>query len=250
MSLVLMIVPCYNEADRLNLDYWTSLTATPDTEWLFVNDGSSDDTGSKLDAFVDGRESCEVLHLPRNVGKAEAVRRGLREGMGDESRSIQLLGFLDADAAFCRDDVRRILQVARERVLHEHAFDAVWSSRVMLKGRSIDRRPFRHYVSRTVNTFLELAYRGLPYDTQSGFKVFRATPELARCLAQPFKTRWLFDIEMLIRWKRYRGSEMVIWEEPVMEWRDVAGSKVSGRELARIAQELITLVREGKRAEL
>ena len=39
---------------------------------------------------------------------------------------------------------------------------------------------------------------GLPiYDTQCGAKVFRQTPLLGRVLADPFESRWIFDVELL-----------------------------------------------------
>jgi len=52
-------------------------------------------------------------------------------------------GFVDADGAFNRIDVERILTEFDKYVMQSH-FDAVWSSRVALAGRSIDRQTSRH----------------------------------------------------------------------------------------------------------
>jgi len=43
----------------------------------------------------------------------------------------------------------------------------------------------------------------------------------ARCFRDPFVTRWVFDLEVLLR---LRGAAVL--EYPLAEWHDVAGSKM------------------------
>ena len=55
----------------------------------------------------------------------------------------------------------------------------------------------------------------------------------------PFATRWLGDVELLARLIQARRgtalppAEEVIYEFPLLEWHDVAGSKVKARDFAK-----------------
>jgi hypothetical protein len=94
-----------------------------------------------------------------------------------------------------------------------------------------------------VATVLTLGEEYLPYDTQSGFKLYVTDDRLRACLDEPFSTRWMFDLELYYRWRRLHGSPMRVWEEPLQSWRDVAGSKVTGRESVRALREIVAVKR-------
>ena len=81
---VCLVVLCYNEHHRLNVRAFTSfLQACPQVAFCFVDDGSRDGTSEVLDALAsDNHERVCVLALPANVGKAEAVRLGMRHALG------------------------------------------------------------------------------------------------------------------------------------------------------------------------
>ena len=232
----LLVVPCFNEAHRWRDEYWADLTNTSSVQWLFVNDGSSDQTPDILRALAKA-PGVDFLDLPANVGKGEAVRSGMLWAFDQVDGRFQSVGFMDADGAFHRDDVERLAQTFTEVVTKRDA-DAVWSSRVALAGRDIDRSQMRHYLGRAVATLLSLGADPLPYDTQSGLKFFRPSGELLGSLEQPFSTRWLFEIEMLVRWKQLTGESMRIREEPLEFWQDIPGSKITRRESVRIIQEV------------
>jgi len=239
---VTLVVPCYNEANRWDADRFQRLATIPDVQLLFVDDGSHDGTRLRIQELVDS-EGQLALFVPVNAGKAEAVRAGLLSAL--DTGTSHAVGFIDADGAFGVEDVKRMVAMSATRFAE--GFDALWSSRVALSGRRIERRTSRHYIGRLVATALSTAYPDLPYDSQSGFKVFSASPQLRECLDQPFDTRWVFEVELLLRWQRFVGTSMRIWEEPVMEWRDVPGSKIRGRESARIMTELYAVWRQSRR---
>jgi hypothetical protein len=117
-------------------------------------------------------------------------------------------------------------------------FDAVWTARIALAGRNISRSNFRHYVGRAIATVMSSNFPELPYDTQSGFKIFAATSELKNCLSDPFLTRWLFDVEILLRWHLQTLRSMKVWEEPLLAWKDVADSKITFLQTAKIIHEI------------
>src|SRR5512142_766052 len=72
-----IVVPCYNEAQRLNCGAFESaLGSDANLEFVFVNDGSKDATGDVLGQLRQrAGERAHVLELQQNSGKAEAVRQ-------------------------------------------------------------------------------------------------------------------------------------------------------------------------------
>jgi len=239
MSTVI-VVPCYNEAGRWSAEYWREIGATPGLTLMFVNDGSNDGTQALIDG-VCGEIGSRSLALAQNSGKAEALRRGLVAALEE---SPQIVGYLDADGAFPAAEVIRLVHLGDELLPSDGSeFDAVWSARVLMAGRDIRRHASRHYIGRIVTTVLAPVHKYEVYDTQSGYKLFRNDEELHRCLTEPFQTRWLPDIELLMRWQPVVGRPMRIWEEPVLGWHDVAGSKMNRSQYTRLVKDLSRLYR-------
>jgi len=226
------------------------MVSETDATYVFVDDGSTDDTRKILSTFA-SRQRALTTHMARNAGKAEAVRRGWQEILQThDPKSISALGFIDADGAFSSVDVSRLIQLT-DRAGPDPGAEAWWSSRVALAGRNIQRNIWRHYLGRGVATFLSWGEASIPYDTQSGLKLFEPNDVFIASIAEPFDTRWLFEMEILIRFAQRAGRPMNVWEMPLSAWIDISGSKVTRRESARVARELMrlkTLQRRGRRA--
>ena len=92
----------------------------------------------------------------------------------------------------------------------------------------MERRAARHYLGRVFATGASLALQMPVYDTQCGAKVFQATGAFSALLEQPFRSPWVFDVEILARFKKILGDESLGWieEYPLRSWRDVGGSKL------------------------
>jgi glycosyltransferase involved in cell wall biosynthesis len=89
---------------------------------------------------------------------------------------------------------------------------------------------------------------GLPvYDTQCGAKLFRVTPMLTDVLSQPFLSRWVFDVEILARFKKRvpwnDSPNWPVYEEPLRSWRDVGGSKVKPIDSLKAFRDLLRIRR-------
>lgn len=243
MNDVALIVPCFNEAARLDADaFEVGVRASGALRLLFVDDGSTDDTGRRLAALADrlGSERCSILTLESNFGKAEAVRRGIVSAFEsrDRGRDLLAVGFWDADLSTPLGAVRELASVLEE---HPETM-AVVGSRIRLMGRHIDRHTGRHYAGR-VFASLASAALGFPvYDTQCGAKLFRATGRMRTVFDSRFKTRWAFDVELLARLANEYGMEMglrgIVVEYPLMRWTDVPGSKVRLSHLPRMVLDL------------
>jgi dolichyl-phosphate beta-glucosyltransferase len=234
-----MIVPFFNESKRWREEYWSAATSLQDIDWIFVNDGSIDDTKSLIDTFCSGRQNVCALHIGENAGKAEAVRAGMLKAFNEPCEDLLGIGFIDADGAFTISDIERVTQIFSSKMQEQVGFDAVWTARIALAGRNVTRSSFRHYVGRIIATIIGLNFPESPYDTQSGFKIFAASQSMKQQLFSPFKTRWLFDVEILLRWHSQNSKSMKIWEEPLHAWSDIAGSKVTLLQTAKIVRELL-----------
>jgi len=242
MADTVIVVPCYNEAQRLDLErIHESLLADRGTMLLFVDDGSTDRTADVLSKFCGeehgGADRCQLLRLSHNQGKAEAVRQGLLAALDFGPRYV---GFWDADLATPLTDVPEFRAVLETRP----DIDWVFGSRVQLLGRQIERVRSRHYLGRIWATGVSWMLGIAVYDTQCGAKLFRASPELADLLREPFITRWVFDVELIARLVVARGraggrrAEAAIYELPLRSWRDVAGSKLRPRDFWRSGLDL------------
>lgn len=241
MQETIVVVPCYNEVDRLDSDRFIEAgRAGLSLSFIFVDDGSTDGTRAILDRLAQREPRMSVLGLNANRGKAEAVRRGMQLAF---ERSPALVAYFDADLATPLAE----LDAMRAMFARDPELVLVLGSRVALLGRGIVRSPVRHYLGRVFATFASLALSLTVYDTQCGAKVFRNTPAVRSSFEEPFVTRWIFDVELLARLSVLADEgllppiERAAAEYPLKSWHDVSGSKLkapaafaAGWELARI----------------
>ncbi len=166
------------------------------------------------------------LRLEANLGKAEAVRRGILRALGADCRYV---GFWDADLATPLAAIDRFVALLEQRP----EVEMVLGSRIQRLGSDIGRRARRHYLGRVAATMVSLILGLRVYDSQCGAKLFRVTAALPGVFGEPFLTRWLFDVEILARWIRThpgvdrRRLEELALEYPLERWTDVAGSRLT-----------------------
>jgi glycosyltransferase involved in cell wall biosynthesis len=240
MREVCLVIPCYNEAERLRGDLVLDFLEARDLASLcFVNDGSSDGTLKVLETLrMRGPERIMVLNLARNSGKAEAVRQGVAHAVA--LRRFAFIGYWDADLSTPLSELDGLLA----------AFDInpgcllAMGSRIKRLGSDIERNAARHYLGRIFSTFASQVLRLPVYDSQCGAKVFRS--ELTGVLfGDRFITRWLFDVEMLARLRNHLGREALLEaaiEVPLTAWREMGGSKLRMTHIVRVPFELLKIL--------
>ena len=180
------------------------------------------------------------LDLPKNSGKAEAVRQGFLSAF---TRQPQAVAFWDADLATPLNELLAFVDILRRR----QRAQLVVGSRVKLMGRTIERKGMRHLSGRVFATAASLTLRLPFYDTQCGAKMFRVNEVIESLFAEPFGSRWLFDVELcarLIRAYGHEKSHSAIFEYPLREWIDVDGSKLSYGDFVRAIRELYDIYRK------
>ncbi len=118
--LLSVIVPCYNEEGNIDLFYEETVKALgdlmPETELIFVNDGSRDSTIRKLRSLCERAEyRVRVVSFSRNFGKEAALLAGLEASQGT------FTSIIDADLQQNPAYIVEMMQI-----LNEHPeYDAV-----------------------------------------------------------------------------------------------------------------------------
>ena len=236
LSRTLIVVPCFNEAERLPVHAFKAFAgAHPAVQFVLVDDGSRDGTRALLEAIHEWRpRQFHVLPLECNGGKAEAVRRGILHALEQEPDCV---GFIDADLATPLGEIPRLVDVLARRA----DVRIVVGSRLSLLGHAIRRKPLRRLLGRcfaaTASRVLGLTIR----DTQCGLKLFRGDERTRRLFADPFQSRWIFDVEILARLIAFEGRAAAtaqVYEAPLESWADVGGSKVRPRDFVKAFGEL------------
>lgn len=237
---VCLVVPCFNEGTRLPGEAFAASFAGPNRcAFCFVNDGSTDNTSEVLARLRSlAPELVEVVTLDANRGKAEAVRQGVLHALA--WRQFEFVGYWDADLATPLSEIARFVELMRQHPRCEF----ILGSRVKRLGSYIERRGVRHVTGRMFATMTSV-FLDLPcYDSQCGAKLLRSGMA-AKLFSDAFVTRWLFDVELLVRLRQLNGSGglAAAIETPLGEWRDVGGSKLGIASMLKSPLDLLRIRR-------
>lgn len=90
MSLLSVVVPCYNEEESVSL-FYDELTKNDsffkdkgmNVEILFIDDGSADRTAEEVKRLREKDERVHLVSFSRNFGKEAAIYAGLEHSAGD-----------------------------------------------------------------------------------------------------------------------------------------------------------------------
>lgn len=233
---IILVVPCFNEENRLDTQaFIESLDKDNELHWLFVDDGSKDRTPVMIQSMTQLYPERIFSHtLEKNSGKGEAVRQGLLEAI---NQGATLTGYFDADLATPMSEVFRLLNIFRkgnQKVL--------FGARVFLLGRNIDRKQWRFWLGRCFALVASRMLRLKVYDTQCGAKLIENFDQFPSCLTEPFESSWLFDVELIQRMLQRGGLKVSdFFEEPLLQWTDIGGSKVKAKAFLVALKDLVKI---------
>lgn len=148
-KLISVIVPCYNEQDVLHLFYdEIGLVAGEmqeyDFEFIFVNDGSSDDTLKICKELAAKDERVKYISFSRNFGKEAGIYAGFEKAKGD------LVCMMDADL---QDPPALLPEMVK--AIEEEGYDSVATRRVTRKGEPPIRSFFARMFYKLMNKISE-----------------------------------------------------------------------------------------------
>jgi hypothetical protein len=223
-----LVIPAYNEASRL-ADGVSRLRAAvkagridPETtEFVVVDDGSTDTTSSCAETLFCRFPHWQTVRLAENRGKGAAVRAGV------SAATAPIIAFADADMSIDPSQTPEFLRALARA-------DVAIGSRAAV-GASVDRPSMRRSaMNRSFNALVNVLTRVSLSDTQCGFKAFRA-PAAKLLFHCSVTQRFAFDVEILalarrlgltidqvpVQWTRVRGSRVRPWFDARSMTRDV-----------------------------
>ena len=146
MTLLSIVVPCYNEEETLHLYYDATVEVlnemNMDHEFIFVNDGSRDRTLEIMKELHDAHPGeIKVINFSRNFGKEAGFLAGLEHAKGD------YITVMDADLQDPPEYLPKMFET-----MEKNGDDIVGSRRVTRKGepkiRSFCARTFYKLINR------------------------------------------------------------------------------------------------------
>lgn len=143
-----VIVPCYNEQEALPFFYEAINKISSqmkkeynvDYEFVFVDDGSRDQTLQILRDFAKKDERVKYISFSRNFGKESAIYAGLEHVTGD------YVSMMDADL---QDPPELLLEMYQE--IKKGEYDCIGTRRVTRKGEPPIRSFFAHCFYKLMN---------------------------------------------------------------------------------------------------
>lgn len=233
------MVPCFNEEKRLDQNRFLQFLKQDSTvSFVLVDDGSSDNTLQVLKRLSEAApDRIFVLALAQNQGKGEAVRRGLQLAI---KGGAQWVGYWDADLATPLEEISRFGRIQVEN----NDKRILLGARIKRLGAKIVRKPLRHYMGRVFATLVSNLFDLEVYDTQCGAKIFHNSSALASALETRFVSKWIFDVELLLRLRDALGASEFVGtavEIPLRTWVDVDGSKVRPKDILRSLGDLFRI---------
>jgi dolichyl-phosphate beta-glucosyltransferase len=211
-----IVIPAYNEEQRLPATIaaimtWVSAKHLDAVEVIVVDDGSRDGTVPVVEQLSTQHPGLRLLRNPGNRGKGYSVRHGMLEASGD------WVLFTDADLSAPIEEFDKLYSAA----IAQDAAIAIGSRALDRSLIGVHQSGFREYAGRFFNLLMRVL-TGLPFwDTQCGFKLFRADAcreVFSRLQLEGFG----FDVEALFIARLHKFK---VIEVPV-RWSHCDGTKV------------------------
>ena len=210
-----VVIPCYNEEQRLprtveQVERYLDARGTA-YELILVDDGSTDGTRKVMDAAAAAHRAVRIEALPQNRGKGRALAEGVAAAQG-----ARIL-VTDADLSTPIEELEKL-----EAPMQAGAGVAIASRALKGSRVEVSQPIYRVLMGKAFNLIVQLVLLPGIWDTQCGFKLFRA--DVAHEAFAALTTDGFgYDPEVLYRVKK-KGVRIA--EVPVV-WRNSAETKVS-----------------------
>lgn len=209
-----IVVPVYNEANKVQISFskLVEFFKSKDykVEYIFINDGSTDDTLAALKRIEKDSKTVRVLCNSVNMGKGFALKNGIMNAMG------QYVLFSDVDLSTPLETLNRF-----EKYLND--YDIIMGCRWCREAKIELNQPLiRRFMSFFFYAIVHIFFLKGIRDTNCGFKCYR-TVVAKDIFSKIYSKGWGFDVEILYiaQKKNYK-----IIEVPVT-WRHHKDSRVN-----------------------
>lgn len=126
-----IFTPAYNRRYRLNALYESLCRQTDkDFEWVIVDDGSTDDTESLVNEFIEENKLDIVFHRQENGGKHRAINKGVSMARG------KMFFIVDSDDFLPDNSVERIRYYS-EQIMDDDRFGGICGLKCLFNGKIV-----------------------------------------------------------------------------------------------------------------
>ncbi len=191
-KLLSVVVPVYNEQEVIDETY-RRLSAvfkdySMDVEYIFINDGSKDNTYFKLKEIASGNKEVRVINFARNFGHQIAITAGMDYAKGDA------VVIIDADL---QDPPEVILQMVDK---WKEGYEVVYGKRLQRDGETF----FKKFTAKTFYRFLDsMTDVKLPVDVGDFRLIDRKVCDAMKCL--PERSRY---VRGLVSWVGFKQTSV------------------------------------------
>ncbi len=210
-----IIFPVFNEESRLNncfldIEKFEKNSKINSLEFIFVDDGSLDNTSNLITEFIKNKDNFKLIKLDQNVGKGGALVRGI----GEANNNWILT--LDTDISVSLTQLNYWIE---ESYINGH--EIYFGSR-NIKNSKVNYIFFRKFIGLIFTKICEFLLNINILDTQCGYKLYKN--EVGKKIFSSLKeTGFAHDIEVVLIAKKLN---ILIKELPV-HWVHKPGSKVN-----------------------
>lgn len=237
-----IILPAYNEEHRIRStieNYCQSLSESKiwnTSSLLIVDDGSTDNTLSTIEASQTQGITVSSISLGRNEGKGSAVARGISVVKERENTSEgQIILIADADGSADILYLNDMVKSLSDTIEMSGMMSTPWKTKSIVVGNRNDgTSPSRRITRWGFKALVKFICGDLRIDdTQCGLKLM--TLDTGVILYKDLNLRrWTHDVEVLYRAKLLRISA----SEVSIGWEDKDGSKLANSLLQTVTVSL------------
>lgn len=191
-KLLSIVVPVYNEQEVID-ETFRRLSATfkdycMDIEYIFINDGSRDNTYFKLREIASSNKEVRVINFARNFGHQIAITAGMDYAKGDA------IVIIDADL---QDPPEVILEMVDKWV---EGYQVVYGKRLQREGETF----FKKLTAKVFYRFLDsMTDVKLPVDVGDFRLIDRKVCDAMKCL--PERSRY---VRGLVSWVGFKQTSV------------------------------------------
>lgn len=252
-----LIVPCFNESEMLDMFYEHTKEVVSkiegyDFSFIFIDDGSKDDTLEKLERIAEKDDAVKYISFSRNFGKEAALYAGFSNSTAD------LVAAIDADLQHPPELLQQMIDA-----IDKEGYDTCSARRVSRDGEPKIRSFFARMFYRMINKMSDIEI----VDGAVDYRMMRremvdaivSMPEVERFTKGifswvGFKTKWIEfkNIERIAGetkwsfWKlfKYAISGITGFTTAPLKFATFAGALVSGISLISLIVVIIKTIAE------
>ena len=226
MEKITVVIPLYNEEKRLNklikgIKNFNKAKINKSYEFIFVDDGSTDNTAKKISQFIDkikkNKHKYKLIKSTDNFGKGNALKLGVKAAKNN------WIFTMDADLSV--DIFQTIKWFKKYSFKSDHAY---FGSR----NHPLSTQKYKYYRKFIGDTFQYLIFLFIDKnikDTQCGFKLYKA--KIAKSIFnQIYDNGFIHDVEVVliasrenynlkelpVKWIHKSNSKLNLFKDPII----------------------------------